>query len=68
MLEEDNTGSASLEPNERQPLSESRISINNISAKWKETKDTCNTLIDVSFTASPRQVIAIVGQVAAGKV
>lgn len=53
----------------RQPLSECIVELNHATVKWPaagEKED--HTLIDISFTVRPGQVLAIVGQVGAGKV
>ena len=53
----------------RPSLSDCLIDVNQLTVKWPaagETED--NTLTDLTFTVRPGQLLAIVGQVGAGKV
>jgi len=53
----------------RPNLSDCLIDVNQLTVKWPaagETED--NTLTDLTFTVRPGQLLAVVGQVGAGKV
>ena len=65
MLDEIDTEMDVKRPN----LSDCLIDVNQLTVKWPaaaETED--NTLTDLSFTVRPGQLLAVVGQVGAGKV
>lgn len=58
-----------LDSAERPPLSDCGIDLNQVTVKWPAAAESEeNTLTDISFTVRPGQVLAVVGQVGAGKV
>lgn len=65
MLDEIDTTEEVKRPN----LSDCLIDVNQLTVKWPAAGDTeDNTLTDLTFTVRPGQLLAVIGQVGAGKV